>query len=99
MVALDTVDSATNTLAPRRSAQINLDIIRDLVDDIVLVSDDEMRRACQWLWLWFEMGQAVELAGGRRRGNPNRPHLGKRRSNRRRRGLRQWYRWGHVGRG
>ncbi len=62
VVALDTVESAANTLAPRRSAQINLDIIRDLVDDIVLVSDDEMRRACQWLW--FEMGQAVELAGG-----------------------------------
>ena len=62
VVALDTVDSAANTLAPRRSAQINLDIIRDLVDDIVLVSDDEMRLACQWLW--FEMGQAVELAGG-----------------------------------
>ena len=61
-ITLETIDSRANTLAPRRSAEINLSIIRDLVDDIVLVSDDEMRRACQWLW--FEMGQGVELAGG-----------------------------------
>ena len=62
LITLDSVATGANTLAPRRSAQINLDIIHDLVDDIVLVTDDEMRRACQWLW--FEMGQAVELAGG-----------------------------------
>ena len=61
-VTLDAVDTSANTLAPRRSADINVAIIRDLVDDIVLVSDDEMRCAAQWLW--FEMGQAVELAGG-----------------------------------
>ena len=36
-------------------------IIDKFVDDIVLVSDDEMGTAAQWLW--FEMGQSVELAG------------------------------------
>ncbi|NKB50184.1 MAG: pyridoxal-phosphate dependent enzyme [Alphaproteobacteria bacterium] len=61
VVTLDAIDSDANTLAPRRSADINLAIIEKYVDDIVLVSDDEMRAAAQWLW--FEMGQAVELAG------------------------------------
>ena len=60
-ITLDAVDTKANTLAPRRSADINVAIIGDLVDDIVLVSDDEMHRAARWLW--FEMGQAVELAG------------------------------------
>ena len=61
LVTLDRIETAANTLAPRRSAELNLGIIAELVDDIVLVSDDEMRRAAGWLW--FEMGQAVELAG------------------------------------
>ncbi len=61
LVTLDGIDTAANTLAPRRSAELNLAIIRELVDDIVLVGDDEMHRAAEWLW--FEMGQAVELAG------------------------------------
>ena len=62
LVTLDTIDTGANTLAPRRSEAINLEIIREYVDDIVLVSDEQMWRATQWLW--FEMGQAVELAGG-----------------------------------
>ena len=61
LVTLDAIDSDANTLAPRRSAELNLAIIEKYVDDIVLVSDDEMRAAAEWLW--FEMGQAVELAG------------------------------------
>ncbi len=61
MVTLDNIDTGANTLAPKRSAQINLDIIADKVDDIVLVTDEEMRDAARWLW--FEMGQGVELAG------------------------------------
>ncbi len=61
LVTLDSIETKANTLAPKRSAQLNFDIIQRHVDDIVLVSDDEMRRAAEWLW--FEMGQAVELAG------------------------------------
>lgn len=61
LVTLGAIETGANTLAPRRSAQLNLDIIAELVDDIVLVSDEEMRDAARWLW--FEMGQAVELAG------------------------------------
>ncbi len=34
--------------------------MRERVDDIVLVEDDQMRDAARWLW--FEMGLAVELS-------------------------------------
>ncbi len=61
LVTLDAIETAANTLAPRRSAEVNFEIVRDLVDKIVLVTDEEMRRAARWLW--FEMSQAVELAG------------------------------------
>lgn len=61
LVTLDAVDTDANTLAPRRSAEINLAIVEKYVDDIVLVSDGDMRAGAEWLW--FEMGQAVELAG------------------------------------
>ena len=59
LVTLATLDTAANTLAPRRSEQINLDIINAHVDDIVLVSDDAMRDAARWLWREFGVG--VEL--------------------------------------
>ena len=59
---LDTITTDANTLAPRRSAQMNLDIVRRLVDDIVLVEDEDMRDAARWLW--FEMGLGVELSAG-----------------------------------
>lgn len=61
LVTLDTINTAAGTLAPRRSAPLNFDIIEDLVDDIVTVSDDAMRDAARWLW--FEMGLGAELAG------------------------------------
>ena len=61
LVTLDKIESSAGTLSPKRSAQINLDIIADKVDEIVLVTDEEMRDAARWLW--FEMSQGVELAG------------------------------------
>ncbi len=60
LIELPEITTAAGTLAPRRSEQINLDIIRQYVDEIVLVSDDEMYTAARWLW--FEMGIAVELS-------------------------------------
>ena len=62
LVELDTITTDANTLAPRRSARMNLDIVRRRVDDIVLVEDDDMRDAARWLW--FEMGLGVELSAG-----------------------------------
>ncbi len=61
LVELARVDTAANTLAPRRSEPINLQIIAKHVDEIFLVDDEEMRDAARWLW--FEHGVAAELSG------------------------------------
>ncbi|MEM7171578.1 MAG: threonine/serine dehydratase [Pseudomonadota bacterium] len=61
VITLPEIASQAGTLSPRRSEEINFEVIRRHVDDIVLVSDAEMREAAQWLW--FEMGIASELSG------------------------------------
>ena len=61
LVTLREIATAAGTLAPARSEEINLGIIRRTVDEIVLVDDDEMRDAARWLW--FELGIAAELSG------------------------------------
>jgi threonine dehydratase len=61
VVTLDRIATAANTLAPRSSAELNFEIIRRTVDEVVLVSDEEMRDAARWLW--FETGVAAELSG------------------------------------
>ncbi len=61
LIELSEITTVAGTLAPRRSEQINLDMIRQHVDQIVLVTDDDMRGAARWLW--FEMGIAAELSG------------------------------------
>jgi len=61
LVTLPEIETDAGTLAPRRSADINLDMIRKNVDEIVLVTDEEMREAAKWLW--FEFGVAAELSG------------------------------------
>lgn len=48
-------------MACRRTARGILEIVRRTVDDIVLVTDDEMQEASEWLW--FEMGVAADLSG------------------------------------
>jgi threonine dehydratase len=61
VVELSRIATTAGTLAPRRSSALNLEIISQHVDDIVLVTDNEMREAARWLW--FEMGLAAELSG------------------------------------
>jgi threonine dehydratase len=61
VVELAEVKTAANTLAPRRSHELNFGIIRETVEEVVLVTDDEMREAARWLW--FEAGVAAELSG------------------------------------
>ena len=61
LVTLSTVDTKAGTLAPKRSEELNYDLIQKYVDDIVLVSDSAMQDAAQWLW--FELGIAAELSG------------------------------------
>jgi threonine dehydratase len=61
LVELPEIRTVANTLAPRRSEPINLELIHKYIDSIVLVTDDEMRAAARWLW--SEMGIAAELSG------------------------------------
>ena len=61
VVELERIATAANTLAPRKSAELNLRIIQETVEKIVLVTDEEMREAARWLWL--ELGVAAELSG------------------------------------
>lgn len=61
VIRLAEVRTLAGTLAPRQSAAINLALVQRYVDDIVLVSDDEMRAAARWMW--FESGVAAELSG------------------------------------
>lgn len=61
LVTLERIETTVGTLAPQRSAQINLDVIQREVERIVLVTDDDMKAAARWLW--FELGVAAELSG------------------------------------
>jgi threonine dehydratase len=61
LVELERIETAANTLAPRKSAELNLGIVQRAVEEIVLVSDEEMFDAARWLWQ--EMGIAAELSG------------------------------------
>ncbi len=61
VVELPRITTNAGTLAPRSSAALNLEIISQNVDEIVLVTDEEMREAARWLW--FEMGITPELSG------------------------------------
>jgi threonine dehydratase len=60
-IGLDTVTTSVATMACAKSDDAIFEMVRDRVDDIVLVSDDEMRTAAQWLW--FELGLAADLSG------------------------------------
>lgn len=60
-IALDKVTTSVATMACAKSDDRIFEAVRDRVDEIVLVSDDEMRAAAKWLW--FEMGLAADLSG------------------------------------
>jgi threonine dehydratase len=60
-VALDKVTTSVATMACAKTDDRIFEAVRDRVDEIVLVSDDEMRAAAKWLW--FEMSLAADLSG------------------------------------
>lgn len=66
LIVLDKIETRANTLAPRQSEQVNLDIISELVDDIVLVTDEDMLSSAKWLWqncgLGLELSAAAAIA-------------------------------------
>jgi threonine dehydratase len=61
VVELPGITTSVATLAALKTEPINLDIVQRFVEEIVLVTDDEMREAARWLW--FEMGLATDLSG------------------------------------
>jgi threonine dehydratase len=61
VVTLDKVTTTVPTMAARRTDERIFDVVRQHVESIVLVTDDEMKAAAQWLW--FELGIAADLSG------------------------------------
>jgi threonine dehydratase len=60
-VTLPEVTTRVPTMACRRTDERIFEMVRRDVDEIVLVSDQEMAAAARWLW--FEMGIAADLSG------------------------------------
>ncbi|GAB4166664.1 MAG: threonine/serine dehydratase [Thalassobaculales bacterium] len=61
LVALEAVTTRVPTMACRQTTEAVFQAVRAGVDEIVLVSDDDMQRAAEWLW--FETGIAADLSG------------------------------------
>jgi threonine dehydratase len=61
VIELSSITTKAGTLAPRRSARYTFDIVKRCVDEIVLVSDEEMKEAARWLFAEASVG--VELSG------------------------------------
>lgn len=61
VVKLAKVNTKAGTLSMSQSTRTNFTLVKNHVEKIVLVSDDEMKKAAEWLW--FEMGIAAELSG------------------------------------
>ncbi len=61
VIQLDQVKTEALTMAISTTSDINFEIIERLVDDIVLVSDEEMYAASKWLW--DEYAVPTELSG------------------------------------
>lgn len=60
-IPLEQVTTGVATMACAHSDDRIFEVVRDLVDAIVLVSDAEMLAAAKWLW--FELGLAADLSG------------------------------------
>jgi threonine dehydratase len=80
VVRLPEVSTRVATMACGRTDEANFEIVRRTVDDVVLISDEEMSDAARWLW--FEFGIAADLSGAASvaalRSGRVRPRLGER---------------------
>lgn len=61
VVELKNITTCVPTMACAKTEPINFEIVQNYVDEIVLVTDEDMREASRWLW--FEMGLAADLSG------------------------------------
>ncbi len=58
---LGKIETSAGSLSARMTSQLNFDLVREHIAEIVLVSDDEVRAGSRWLR--FELGIAAELSG------------------------------------
>lgn len=61
LVALDRLETRVATMSCRQTDQAIFEVVRRQVDEIVLVSDEEMETAARQLW--FEFGIGADLSG------------------------------------
>jgi threonine dehydratase len=61
-VSLSEINTKAVSIAPKQTTQLNLDLIKAHVDEIVTVTDEEMIEGCRWLWR--ETQVAGEMAAG-----------------------------------
>lgn len=61
VVELPEITTSVPTMGCAKTEPINLEMVQRCVDEIVLVTDAEMREAARWLW--FELGIAADLSG------------------------------------
>lgn len=61
VVELPQIRTIADTLAPRAVSELTLTLAQQYVDEVVLVSDEQMITAMRWLWT--ECNQLVEPAG------------------------------------
>ncbi|HET6518454.1 MAG TPA: threonine/serine dehydratase [Geminicoccaceae bacterium] len=61
VVELPEITTTVPTMAARKTEPVNFEIVRRHVEEIVLVTDEDMREAAELLW--FEQGLAVDLSG------------------------------------
>ncbi|MGA2793424.1 MAG: pyridoxal-phosphate dependent enzyme [Roseiarcus sp.] len=61
VVSLPSVTTQVATMACGRTDERIFALVRELVDEIVLISDADMLAAARWLW--FEFGIAADLSG------------------------------------
>ena len=61
VVTLPEVTTRVATMACRQTDEAVFRTVERVVDEIVLVEDDEMQHAAEWLW--FEFGLAADLSG------------------------------------
>jgi threonine dehydratase len=61
VVELERVDSIADTLSPRRAGDLTFEATRRFVDEVVLVTDDQLRDAMRAYW--DELNLLVEPAG------------------------------------
>jgi threonine dehydratase len=61
VVTLPEITTKVATLAARRTDDRVFELVRRNIEEVVLVSDEEMLEAARWLW--FELGIAADLSG------------------------------------